>query len=112
MNQDKLLEFVSKHLSAFLAQESKFLEISSKELKVNLNNENAIRLFSSLNTSSRIKIIKFLNKGDFSASQIAREINISLPTTLFHLTKLQEVRIIERKNKMYNLKNNKFIFYV
>ncbi len=106
------LELVAKNLHQFMAQEAKFLDIASKELKLDIEEENSTKLLSCLNTPSRIKILKILNKGDFTAYEIAKKINISLPTTLFHLSKLQEAGIISRDNKKYNLKSNRFVLYV
>ena len=93
-------------------QEAKFLDIASKELKLDLEEEKSNKLLNCLNTPSRIKILKILNNGDFTAYEIAKKINVSLPTTLFHLARLQEAGIIIRDNKKYNLKTNRFVLYV
>lgn len=112
LSQKKLYEIVSKHLSEFLFREGTFLEMASKEFKKNLTDKNLPEIVGSLNSASRIKIIQLLNGGDFSAYHIAKSINLSLPTTLFHLKKLQKIGIVERKNRIYHLNTNRFILYV
>lgn len=112
IKESKVLQLVASQLSNYLETEGNFLELASKELKIGLDSEISAKVLSCLNTPSRVNIVKILNKGDLNAYEIAKQINVSLPTTLFHLTKLQEAGIIERNNKFYSLKNNRFILYV
>lgn len=113
ISNEKLLKYVASHIFNFMNKEGKFLELASKELKVNLNAYYSNKILNCLNTPSRIKIISILDKSNLSAYEIAKQINVSLPTTLFHLSKLQEAGIIVRnKNKSYSLKTNRFILYV
>ena len=113
ISKEKLLKYISNHIFNFMNKEGKFLELASKELKVSLKGSTSSKVLNCLNTPSRIKIIDILNKSNLSAFEIAKQINVSLPTTLFHLTKLQEAGIIVRNNnKSYSLKTNRFILYV
>lgn len=111
--KNKALALISAHLHEFINNESKFLELASKETKLRLDKKDTSKILSSLNTSSRISIIKLLDKGNLPAYEISKQIKVSLPTTLFHLSKLQEADIITRnKNKSYSLKTNRFTLYV
>ena len=113
ISSEKVYKIIANHIFNFTNIEGKFLELASKELKVNLKGTTSNKVLSCLNTPSRIKIIDILDKSNLPAYEIAKQINISLPTTLFHLTKLQEAGIIVRnKNKSYSLKTNRFILYV
>ena len=113
INKNKALKFVADYLADLMAKEGKFLEIASKELKISFNNSNSGKLINSLSTPSRINIIRLLDKNNLPAYEIAKQIKVSLPTTLFHLLKLQEVGLIARdKNKKYSLKTNRLILYV
>lgn len=107
------LKKVAKNMADFLEKEGVFLELASKEMKLNLEDKNSNKILNCLNTPSRINILKLLDKSNLSAYEISKQINVSLPTTLFHLTKMQEAGIIERdKNKSYSLKTNRFILYI
>jgi len=111
--KNKAFTLISAHLHDFINTEGKFLELASKEMKARLDGKETGKILSSLNTPSRISIIKLLDKGNLSAYEISKQIKVSLPTTLFHLTKLQEANIISRnKNKTYSLKINRFTLYV
>ncbi len=113
LTNEKILKLISSHLFTFMSTEGKFLDLASKELKVNLTSSNSNKVLNCLNTPSRIKIINILDKSNLLAYEISKQINISLPTALFHLSKLQEAGIILRnKNKSYSLKTNRFILYV
>ena len=108
-NKNTVLRKISKHLHDFLQNESRFLELASKEFRISLGDLDGKKVLESLNTPTRINIIKLLNKENLYASQISEKINVSLPTTLFHLKKLQEAKIIDRDlTKKYNLNVNRF----
>ncbi len=113
ISETKALRIVSQHLAEYVKKEGKFLELSSKELKSDLANIDTKKILDCLNTPSRINIIRILNKENLSAFQISKQINVSLPTTLFHLSKLNEAGIIFRDNtKKYFLKINRFVLHV
>ncbi len=113
LTNEKVLKLISNHLFTFMSAEGKFLDLASKELKVNLTSSNSSKVLNCLNTPSRIKIINILDKSNLLAYEISKQINVSLPTALFHLSKLQEAGIIFRnRNKSYSLKTNRFILYV
>ena len=112
VTKNKALSMVARHLHEFIEGEGEFLELASKEMKLDLEESNSKKILSCLNTPSRIGIIKILDKGNVSAFEISKQIKVSLPTTLFHLSKMQEAGIIARnKNKTYSLKTNRFTLY-
>ncbi len=113
ISQEIGVKQVSHNIANFLEREGVFLELASKEMKLNLEDKGSDKILSCLTTPSRINILKLLDKGNLSAYEIAKQINVSLPTTLFHLTKMQEAGIVERDtNKSYSLKTNRFILYI
>lgn len=113
ITQESAIKQVASNLFNFIEEEGKFLELASKEMKLHLEDKTSDKILSCLNTPSRISIIKLLDKGNMSAYEISKQINVSLPTTLFHLTKMQEAGVIDRnKDKSYSLKTNRFILYI
>ena len=107
------LELLASHLSGFLNKEGMFVELSSKEVKFGLTDPQSKKILDCLNIPTRINIIKILNRKNLPASKISKQVNVSLPTTLFHLSKLQRADIISRnKNKVYSLNANRFTLHV
>ena len=112
-SKNEILRKVSKHLYEFLQSEGKFLELASKEFKISLGDLDSNKILECLNTSTRIEIIKLLNKQSLAANEISKEIKISLPTILFHLQKLKEANIVNRDlTKIYHLNVNRFLLSV
>jgi len=107
------LELFASHLSGFLNKEGIFVGLSSKEVRLGLTDPQSKKVLDCLNIPTRVNIIKLLNKENLPASKISKQVNVSLPTTLFHLSKLQETGIISRdKNKVYCLNTNRFTLYM
>lgn len=113
ITKEAAIKQIVRNLFNFMEKEGKFLELASKEVKLYLESKDSDKILNCLNTPSRINIIKLLDKSNMSAHEIAKLTNLSLPTILFHLSKMQEAGIIVRNNnKTYGLKINRFILYI
>lgn len=69
-----------------------------------------LNLIKAISSDKRIDILKLLNKGRKTPTDIAKELNLSTPTTLEHLDKLIENDLVQRidegrKWKYYSLTN-------
>ena len=69
-----------------------------------------LNLIKAISSDKRIDILKLLNKGRKTPTDIAKELNLSTPTTLEHLDKLIENDLVKktdegRKWKYYSLTN-------
>jgi|WetSurMetagenome_2_1015567.scaffolds.fasta_scaffold77766_3 DNA-binding transcriptional ArsR family regulator len=63
------------------------------------------RIFQTLSDTNRLKIIKFVNDGECSVSQIVEEMKLSQPLVSHHLRTLRECQILE------TTRNGPFIYY-
>lgn len=69
-----------------------------------------LNLIKAISSDKRIDILKLLNKGRKTPTDIAKELHLSTPTTLEHLDKLIENNLVKRtdegrKWKYYSLTN-------
>lgn len=62
--------------------------------------------FKALSSESRLKIIKILNNKDMRVTDIAEELDLSKPTVLEHLKKLEKSELIKRKRE-----DKKWVYY-
>lgn len=67
-----------------------------------------LNLIKAISSDKRIDILKFLNKGRKTPTDISKELHLSTPTVLEHLDKLIENKLVERidegrKWKYYSL---------
>lgn len=77
-----------------------------------LNDNERLKVFSALGSDTRLKMIEKLCEGEMHISELARELEISVPVAAKHATILEEAQLIERKvyGKTHVLKlNNKNI---
>lgn len=77
-----------------------------------LDDEERLKVFSALGSDTRLKMIERLCQGEMHISELARELEISVPVAAKHATILEEAQLIERKvyGKTHVLKlNNKNI---
>jgi DNA-binding transcriptional ArsR family regulator len=77
-----------------------------------LNNTERLKVFSALGSDTRLKMLEKLCEGEVHISELARELDISVPVAAKHATILEEAQLIERKvyGKTHVLKlNNKNI---
>ncbi len=62
-------------------------------------------IFQTLSDANRLKIIKYVNEGECSVSQIVEETKLSQPLVSHHLKTLRERHILE------TTRNGPFIYY-
>jgi DNA-binding transcriptional ArsR family regulator len=63
------------------------------------------RIFQTLSDANRLRIIKFINEGECSVTQIVEEMKLSQPLVSHHLRTLRERQILE------TTRNGPFIYY-
>jgi DNA-binding transcriptional ArsR family regulator len=63
------------------------------------------QIFQTLSDTNRLKIIKYINDGECSVSQIVEETKLSQPLVSHHLRTLRECHILE------TTRNGPFIYY-
>ena len=113
ISKERKLQIIAEDLAAFLKKEGLILDLASKEIKVHLGDKKVKNILDSLNAPKRLDILVLLGTKDLSAAQIAKEIGLSLPTTIFHLKRLQEASIISKnKDRVYRLETNQFLLHV
>lgn len=65
---------------------------SSKPLEM----KSIAKIFKALSSETRLKIVKILNKGEFSITDISKKLNISKVSVLKHVKILEDAGIIDR----------------
>lgn len=66
------------------------------------NDELLLAFFDALSHPIRLKIIKFLHKGEKYISELAREMGISRPLLYMHLAKLEKAGIVSTYIKYFD----------
>ncbi|MBC7086142.1 MAG: ArsR family transcriptional regulator [Methanomethylovorans sp.] len=88
------------------------MSLSDNNVPQELSNSERLKVFNALGSDTRLKMVEKLCEGEMHISELARELNISVPVAAKHATILEEAQLIERKvyGKTHVLKlNNKNI---